>query len=326
MTKIAIVAFDDCMTSALTGLVDAFGLASFASSQLRPGSPTHFETTVVSVDAKPVKGSGGFVIQAGGDLRAAHGCDVVAVPPIMGDVSRVLTREQELLGWLSKAHDKTNIICSVCTGAFLLAQAGLLNDRRATTNPQFGDALQRAFPRVKVVASERIVDERSVICAGSRSAFIDLAIYLVDRFAGHDIAVWTAKALSRDKNFESQQPYFLFVAPRDHGDDVVLKLQDWMQQHYAESISTEDLARRGALSLRSLSRRFDDATGLSPMEYLRRLRIEAAKRLLESSHDKVDRIADDVGYSDARSFVRSFKLLVGTAPSAYRRRFRFRNP
>lgn len=324
--KIAILTFNACMTSAVAGLVDAFGLATLAAQKLRPSEPTQFETIVLSTGGASITGSGGFVIQPKGDLRAAQGCDVIVVPPIMGDIAAVLSRERELVSWLERSAERTGIVCSVCTGAFLLAEAGLLHGRRATTTPVFSELFEQRFPNVALDVDQRIVDEQSIICAGTTSAFLDLAIYLIDKFAGHDIAVWTAKALSKDKNVSSQRPYFLFVGRRDHGDQGVLLLQEWMESNYTRPIAAADLVKRSTLSLRSLNRRFRAATGLSPMDYLRRLRIEAAKRLLETGDTTVEEIKDAVGYDDTRAFARLFRATVGLSPSAYRQRFHARRP
>jgi transcriptional regulator GlxA family with amidase domain len=168
---------------------------------------------------------------------------------------------------------------------------------------------------------ERIVDDGAVVCAGSTSAVLDLGVYLVDRLGGHDLAVATAKALSIHKNPGSQRPYLLFVAPRDHGDARVLNLQAWIEEHHAQPIDLHDLARVGAISLRHLARRFRDATGLSPMHYLRAVRLETAKRLLETSDASIDAIATAVGYGDTRAFIRAFGAQFDVSPSAYRRRF-----
>jgi AraC-like DNA-binding protein len=153
-----------------------------------------------------------------------------------------------------------------------------------------------------------------------------LAVHIIDRLAGHDLAVATAKALSIDRNPESQRPYFLFIAPKDHGDDKVLQLQSWIEIHHGEPIGIEDMVNEAGMSVRNLNRRFLNATGLSPRQYLRRVRIETAKRLLEGRNAPVDRIAEQVGYGDTRAFIRAFGVLAGLSPGQYRDKFRARRP
>jgi transcriptional regulator GlxA family with amidase domain len=161
-----------------------------------------------------------------------------------------------------------------------------------------------------------------VICAGATTSYLYLAIHVIDRLAGHDLAVATAKALSIDRHPDSQRPYFLFIAPRDHGDDKVLMLQTWIEAHHDKSIGLDDMVAAAGMSVRNLNRRFVAATGLSPRQYLRRVRIEAAKRLLERRGATLDRVAGAVGYGDTRAFVRAFCEVAGLSPGQYRQRFR----
>ena len=194
--------------------------------------------------------------------------------------------------------------------------------RRVTTNPAFSALFQQRYPRVHLALDERLIDDNMVICAGATTAYLNLAIHVIDRLAGHDLAVSTAKALSIDRNPESQRPCFLFVAPKDHGDDKVLQLQTWIEIHHHEPISIDDMISTAGMSVRNLNRRFLCATGMSPRQYLRRVRIEIAKLLLEGQNAPIDRVAEQVGYGDTRAFIRAFGILAGLSPGQYRQKFR----
>jgi transcriptional regulator GlxA family with amidase domain len=319
--KVSVLAFEDCMTSAVYGMLDAFHLATrlAAASESSRWGPLGLH--IVSETGGSVRGYGGYRIDADLPLDAARQSDIVIVSPILGDIEAALARERPLIAWLSTLRPNPMLVASTCTGAFFLADAGLLRGRRATTNPRFRDLFLARFPATVLEIDERIVDNGAVICAGSTSAVLDLAVYLVDRLGGHDLAVATAKALSIHKNPGSQRPYLLFIAPRDHGDARVLNVQAWIEENYAQPIEVSDLARVGAMSLRHLARRFRDATGLTPMHYLRAVRLETAKRLLEASDAPIDGIAEEVGYRDTRAFLRAFGGQFGVSPSGYRRRF-----
>jgi transcriptional regulator GlxA family with amidase domain len=310
--RVAIVAFDGCMTTAVAGVLDALAIANHNAGRLV------FDAGVVAA-RDTVAGSGGFAIPAAPLDDAAW--DVAIVPPILGPLEETLAANAPIAGWLARRAADGAIVASVCAGAFFLARAGLLAGRRATTNPMFADLFRRAHPDTQLEPERRLVDEGRVLSAGSTTAFLDLAVYLVDRFAGHDVAVATAKMLSVDKNARSQLPYFLHFARRDHGDAAVLALQSWLEDHFTETPSGEDLARRGGMSQRSLNRRFLTATGMTPTTYLHHVRIEAAKRLLETTALTVDEITARVGYEDARSFSRLFQRLAGLPPRDYRARF-----
>ena len=324
--KITIVAFDGCMTSAVYGQADAFAIAAYISGRRNDASWSGQDVKIVTPDGGPIRGYGGHTIEPHGSLAEAGDSHVVLIPPIFNDIEQTLADETGLVAWLASLPRGSTLLASSCTGAFLLAEAGLLNGRRVTTNPAFSDLFARRYPGVRLALDERIIDDNMVICAGATTAYLNLAVHIIDRLAGHDLAVATAKALSIDRNPESQRPYFLFIAPKDHGDDKVLQLQTWIEIHHGEPIGIDDMVNEAGMSVRNLNRRFLNATGLSPRQYLRRVRIETAKRLLEGRKAPVDRIAEQVGYGDTRAFIRAFGVLAGLSPGQYRDRFRARRP
>ncbi len=288
--KITIVAFEGCMTSAVFGQADAFAVAAYISERRADASWSGHDVRLATPGGKPVRGYGGHLIEPDCSLADAD--------------------------WLASFPANSKLLASTCTGAFLLAEAGILDGRRVTTNPAFSVLFKQRYPGVRLALDERIVDDNMVICAGATTAYLNLAIHVIDRLAGHDLAVSTAKALSIDRNPESQRPYFLFIAPKDHGDDKVLRLQTWIEVHHRDPISIDDMVGAAGMSVRNLNRRFLSATGISPRQYLRRVRIETAKRLLEEQNVPVDRVAEQVGYGDTRAFIRAFGVLAGFRPAS----------
>jgi len=315
---VAVLAYGGCMSSAVVGLLDAFHIANRWIAWTGSDAPGF--VTVVLGATRSVVGSAGFALPSV-PLEHRRRVDLAIVPPMLADPEKTLAGNAALVAWLERYAERGGVVASVCAGAFFLARAGLLGGRRITMNPMFAPALLREHPDVSLALDRRVVDEGRVLTAGTTTAFLDLAIHLVDRFAGHAVAVATAKALSIDKNRQSQLPYFLPFAEKSHGDGAVVVLQTWIEERFAEAISSEELARRAALSQRSLNRRFLASTGLTPIGYLHRVRVEAAKRLLETSDLNVQEITTRVGYEDARSFTRLFRLHVGLTPRAYRTRF-----
>ena len=313
--QVAIAAVDGCMVSAVAGIEDALNIATF----LAAGSAA-FAPLVVSVDGAPAQGFGGRRLDVAGDLDRAAAADVLVVPPVLGDVTQALAQGAALVAFLRRRRPQA-LVASACTGAFFLGEAGLLDGKRATTNPAMGELLAARYPRVHVDCRQRLIDEHDVISAGTTTAFLDLAIHLVARFADHEVAVLTAKALSMDLNRGSQLPYVTRQHRRAHGDADVLALQDWLASNYQRALSLATLAKRAAMSTRTLNRRFRAATGVAPMAFLHELRIEAAKRLLDSDTAHLADITVAVGYQDARSFSRLFRRLTGLSPRDYRRRF-----
>jgi transcriptional regulator GlxA family with amidase domain len=320
--KITIVAFEGCMTSAVYGQADAFAIAAYISGRRADASWPDHDVRIATPEGKPVQGYGGHPIEAHCSIGEATDSNVVLIPPIFNDIEQTLAREVGIVSWLSSFPRKSTLLASTCTGAFMLAEAGILDGRRVTTNPAFSALFERRYPAVLLALEQRLIDDNMVICAGATTAYLYLAVHVIDRLAGHDLAVATAKALSIDRNPESQRPYFLFIAPKDHGDDKVLQLQDWIEAHHYEPIGVEDMVRAAGMSIRNLNRRFLSATGMSPGIYLRRVRIETAKRLLEAPNAPIDRVASEVGYRDTRAFIRAFGVVAGLSPGQYRQRFR----
>jgi transcriptional regulator GlxA family with amidase domain len=320
--KITIVAFEGCMTSAVYGQADAFAIAAYIAGRRGSASWADHEVRIASLDGAPVAGYGGHPIRPHCSLEQARGSDVVLVPPIFNDIAQTLAAETTLVSWLRALSQNCALLASTCTGAFLLAEAGILDGRRVTTNPAFSALFTQRYPAVQLAVHERLIDDNRVICAGATTAYLHLAVHVVDRLAGHDLAVATAKALSIDRHPESQRPYFLFIAPKDHGDDRILSLQGWIESNHARPIDIDDMVEAAGMSVRNLNRRFVAATGLSPRQYLRRVRIEAAKRLLEGPATSIERIAEAVGYGDARAFIRAFGAVAGISPGLYREKFR----
>jgi transcriptional regulator GlxA family with amidase domain len=162
------------------------------------------------------------------------------VPPIVGPIAETVAANPQIVTRLQDRADH-EVIASVCTGAFFLAEAGLLSGGRATTNPAYAEAFRGRYADVDLVPGERLIDRGNVLCAGSTTAFLDLGIYLIDRFASHELAVLTAKSLCIDLSRRSQLPYFVYVAPKDHGDAAVLALQLWLEQHHHRALSMGEL-------------------------------------------------------------------------------------
>jgi len=316
---VVVLALDGCMASCVAGVLDVLQLANGLSGMAGAGSI--FSARVATPSGDAVAGFGGAAIRADVSLAALGRPDVVVVPPILSGLDESLARHRDLIAWLGKRAAGGAVIASVCTGAFFLAEAGLLDGRRATTYPGRATSFRRRYPKIRLETDRRLIDEGAVVSAGATTSYLDLALHLVERYAGHEIAVLAAKVLAVDKNRFSQRPYFLHADQRDHGDTEVLRVQDWLEEHHRERIDVSQLSAMAGMSPRTMNRRFRAAVGESPVAYLHRVRIEAAKRLLEGSRSNVDEITREVGYGDARSFSRLFKRETGFSPRDYRQRF-----
>jgi transcriptional regulator GlxA family with amidase domain len=212
----------------------------------------------------------------------------------------------------------------MCTGAFLLGAAGLLDGKRATTHWFFADEFRRRFPRVDLREQQLIVDEGDIVTCGAVTAYLNLMIYLVEKYFGHDIALRTAKMYLIDMDRPSQLPFQIHRFPVTYSDGSIARAQEFIREHFKEDLTIDDVARRAGMSVRNFSRRFKIATGESFANYTQKLRIETAKRLLESTEFSASEIMYQVGYNDERSFRRLFKHHSGLSPKQYRTKFKIR--
>lgn len=312
MTEIGLLAYPGSLLGGIYGITDLFGVADEKCAE--HGTPgfrlTHWRQRE------------GQVIQ---DFESSPGqgrpLQAVIVPGTMEGVPPFADMDP-CLAWLRQMHGQGTTVCSVCAGAFVLAAAGLLDGRRATTHWQFASLLAQMYPAVEVDSGHLIIEDGDIATAGGVMAWIDLALRLVHRFAGATVMLETARFFLVDPPGREQRFYSTFTPNLSHGDDLVLRIQHWLQQSYAQPHRVADLAERAQLGERSFLRRFQKATGLGPTEYVQRLRVGKAREALEFSQDTVNEIAWKVGYEDPAAFRKVFRRLIGLSPRDYRQRFR----
>jgi transcriptional regulator GlxA family with amidase domain len=226
-----------------------------------------------------------------------------------------------LVQWLLERHDAGATLCSVCGGAFVLAETGLLAERLATTHWSFAQQLADSFPSVRVDENRVIVEDGNFITAGAVLAWTDLGLKLVDRYLGSTIMAETARFMLVDPPGREQRYYSNFAPKLNHGDAVILRMQHWLQGHATNIPSVKEMAQLSGLEERTFLRRFQKATGHKPTEYCQRLRVGKARELLEFTNKPIEQIAWATGYGDPGSFRKVFQRVVGLSPGEYRRRF-----
>ncbi len=250
--------------------------------------------------------------------QATHFTAIILPPSLDGDAAACC---EDYAHWLNTMHQQGVLVCSVCAGAFLLAQAGLLEGRAATTHWMLADAFRQRYPAVKLDTDKLIIDDGDIITAGGLMAWIDLGLKIVDRYLGPSAMLATARYLLVDPGGREQRFYSVFSPALSHGDSAILKVQHWLQTRYEAPVTVTDMGQIANLSPRTFIRRFHQATGLNPSEYLQHLRIGKARSLMESSSLSVDEIAWQTGYRDTSAFRRIFQKVMGLTPREYRYRF-----
>lgn len=325
---VAILAMPESSASVLYGMYDLFHSAGRDWSMATGGHEGPGVVTPVVVSARP----GSFAILNGVQVSpettiADIGCpDVVCIPDLAVDPYGSLDdgRFAAEIAWLRDCHARGAVLASACSGALLFAEAGLLDGHDATTHWAFADALARRHPRIRLHPERTLVvsgEGQRLIMAGGGAAWSDLALYLIARLAGAEQAMQTARMNLVEWHAVGQQPYAALARSRQAEDALVARCQVWIAQHYDAPAPVAAMVRESGLPDRTFKRRFQQATGLSPLEYVHTLRIEEAKQMLEAGSEPVESIARGVGYEDAGFFARLFRRKVGLTPAQYRRRF-----
>ena len=319
MVSVVIAALSGTASIGTVGLMDALNTADLAP-RLQAGQPVPrvFEVRLAGLGSGTVSCRDGVSLQPSVVASDVTAPDLVVVPGLDDDLLPSFAAKRGWAPWLAKWHAGGARIASSCTGAFLVADAGLLDGRPATTHWLFADELRRRYPAVRVTADQMIVDHGDVITSGGATAFLNLVLYLVERFAGHERANLAARVLLVDGHRPSQLPYVAFGRERAHDDVIVHQVQQHIDSHLDEPLRIAELAASFGLSERTLSRRFAAATGRGPRAYLQHARIQHAKRLLETAGDPIDQVRRRAGYSDGAAFRRVFKQATGLSPSGYR--------
>jgi len=313
--EIAIVHYPGVQLAAVLGLFD---LLRFAASQSEPGS--HAPALLVSQWACPDPASPPQRIDdAGPQARDAWPAAFI-LPPALGPLLEP-GDTPGLTQWIAQAHARGCIAASACAGAFVLAQAGLLDRRPATTHWAYDAPFRARFDQVRLDTDQLLIDDGDVITAGGIMAWTDLGLRLIDRFLGVETMLTTARAFLIDPPGRLQSQYRAFAPRFDHGDAAVLRAQRWLHENRAAPFCLRALSQGAGLEPRTLQRRFRRATGFTPALYTQHLRIARAQDIALASDLSADRIAWDVGYSDPASFRKMFFKLTGITLADYRRRF-----
>ncbi|MCK5913805.1 MAG: helix-turn-helix domain-containing protein, partial [Desulfuromusa sp.] len=259
-------------------------------------------------------------VMANRSLADCKNIDLLIVPGVMGRPDRLL-EQTELVEWVGLQHQNGTVVASACSGAFLLTAAGILNGRQATTHWQLADRFRQHFPKIDLQIDRLIVDGVDYLCAGGTGAHIDLALHLIEKYGSKSLATVCARMMLIDGNRRDQAPFVKFKGNREHIDEPILKVQQWLDRYYREKVSVRVMAKRSGLNERTFLRRFRKATGEAPLEYLQKMRIEKAKQLLIGTDQPLEKITSAVGYVDLSSFRRLFHQIVGISPTIYRQRF-----
>ncbi len=319
---VSLVAIPDAVISTLAGIFDTMNARSLMD--IGRGARS-FDVEIVGEAPGPLRLASGVPIHVQRSIDTLESSDIVIVPSVLlrGNAWQK-GRYPRLVKWLATMREKGAVLCSACSGIFLIAETGVFDDRDATVHFGYADAFARAYPAVTIHPERVLVisgTREELVSSGASSTWHDMALYLIARFAGATDAQEVARMYALQWHQEGLAPYISFEGRTDHGDAEIVAAQKWLGRHYSVASPVEQMIRRSRLAERTFKRRFVAATGLTPIDYVQRLRIEDAKRRLERTEAPIDEIAWRAGYEDPAFFRRLFKRTTGVTPGTYRRRF-----
>lgn len=320
--KVIILGFDGVLGSVLSGALDLFSFTGvswqrFLDLDVNP----RFKVQIASLGGVDIRASNRLVIQAHCDISAVTSCDLLLIPTIGDSIDKVLIQNTDLLPHLQRLAATQADIASNCSGAFFLAAAGLLDGKAATTHWGYADKFKQDYPLVDLQENQFVTQSGNIFCAAGGSAFYDLALLLIERYCGREVSTQVAKTQIIDSKRGSQSSYTNVTLHKPHSDTLIKQVQEFIENNFEQPLQVSELAAMINVTPRTLNRRFQSCVAMRPIEYIQAVRIEQAKRLLESGEVTIKSLAYQVGYSDISSFTRLFKRATQLTPKEYRDKF-----
>lgn len=285
------------------------------------GDSPMFKVQLVGLTREVPACGGMYTVYADATIKDIPKTDLIIIPALDGDMPKIIEQNRGFLPWIVQQYKGGAEVGSLCVGAFLLAATGLVNGRRCATHWMAANDFRRMYPQVDLVEDKILTDEYGIYSSGGAFSYLNLILYLIEKYCDRQIAVFCSKAFQIDIQRDSQSPFMVFRGQKDHEDEPIRKAQEFIEKNFTEKITVDQLAYMFTLGRRNLERRFKKATSNTVVEYIQRVKIEAAKKSLESSRENVNEVMYNVGYTDPKAFRITFKKITGMSPVQYRNRY-----
>ncbi len=277
-----------------------------------------FDIHLVGIDAETNLYGGLFSVKPDLMVSEVKKTDLIVIPALQ---PQSLTENLEFVPWIATQYKHGAEVASLCVGAFLLASTGLIKGKKCTTHWIAADAFRKMFPDVDLLTEKIITDEQGIYTSGGAYSFLNLVFYIVEKYCGRDVTIFLSKLMEVEIDRENQSRFMIFTGQKEHEDEPIKKAQEYIENNVGKKISVAQLAGLFLISRRNFERRFKKATDNTPVEYLQRVKIEAAKKSLESGRENINEIMYAVGYSDGKAFRTTFKKITGLSPLDYRKKY-----
>lgn len=326
LRHVSLLALPEVAASTLFGIFDVMNACALVDPGVQRGdSSPPFHVEIVGSEAGPLLVNNGVPVSVHRSISTVEATDMLVVPSVVFSPEGWRKgRYPDIVLWAQEMHAKGALLCSACTGLFFLAETGLFDGKDTTVYYGLSQEFARTFPDVRIHPEQVLMisgAREELVTSGASMTWHDMVLYLIARFNGSTMAQAVARTFALQWHQDGLAPYMIFEGRTDHGDSEIRTAQKWLASNFAVANPVEEMIRVSSLSERTFKRRFVSATGLTPISYVQRLRIEDAKRRLERTADSVDEISWRVGYEDGAFFRRLFKRTTSLSPGAYRKRF-----
>jgi transcriptional regulator GlxA family with amidase domain len=306
----------------LSSIVGAYKIFTRANEYWKKtGKKEVFKIELAGVSKKVDFYDGLFSVKPHTNISAIAKTNLIIIPSLNHNYEKTVKANKVIVDWLSNQYKSGAEIATICTGAFMLASTGLLDGKSCSTHWSAADHFRKMFPKVNLQTDKLITDENGIYTNGGAYSFLNLMLYLVEKYYDRQTAIFCSKVFQIEMDRNCQSTFMIFTGQKLHDDEVVKEAQKYIEHHVQEKVSIEDLSSKFALGRRNFDRRFIKATGNTPLEYMQRVKIESAKKALEISRKTVTEVMYDVGYSDVKAFREVFRKITGVSPLVYRNKY-----
>ncbi|MFT6746441.1 MAG: transcriptional regulator GlxA family with amidase domain [Glaciecola sp.] len=306
-------------------IIAPFNMLKMANShykQLHNLTEEPFNIDLVGLTKEPVMYQGLFSVHPTASIEDISKTDLIIISPISGDIEKEIQNNLGFVNWIKKQRiEKDSELASLCRGAFLLAETGLLNGKSCATHWTAHELFQRKYPEVNLKPENIFCEDNGIYSSGGAYSILNFTLYLIERYFGRETAIWCSKVCEIEFDRLSQNEFIIFSGQKDHSDEPIKSAQDYIENNYHHKLNVDEIAQIANLNGRSFLRRFKKATANTPLEYIQRVKIEAAKKKLESTTKTILEVMYDIGYNDDKAFRTTFRKYSGLSPKAYQRKY-----
>ena len=285
------------------------------------GEQAMFNIQLVGLKKEIPLSGGAFTAHANVLINDLKKTDLIIIPAVDGDPAQGVEINKELIPWIKEQYANGAEVASLCIGAFILASTGLADGKKLATHWLAENQFRKMFPQVTLIAEKIVTDENGIYSSGGAYSYLNLVLYLIEKYVNRETAVLCAKVFALEIDRDNQSAFMMFTGTKEHGDEPIKEAQMFIENNYQDKITVDQLASMFALGRRNLERRFKKATANTVVEYIQRVKIEAAKMSLESSRENVNEVMYKVGYNDIKAFRTTFKKITGLSPVEYRNKY-----